>query len=309
MQGAALLGVALIVFSALSLATKGVAIKYLHADDVGVITMIFLRNLGATPFFWAIALWRVGGAQMFNVRPSVMAAAAGAGAFCYYLGGLADFASLEFIDAGVQRMLLFTYPAMVVLLDSLWRRGLPPRRQVLALATTTVGLFLVLGGLESGIGGLNRWGVLLALFAASTVAVYLMVNQTYARLIGSIRFLIYAQTGALAAMACHFVVSFEPVDLDLRARAWLTLAYLSLFVAVMTWLAMAEGVRIIGASRAALVSTVGPPATLLLAYWFLGEVMSPGQLAGAAVIILSIVALEARLPQSRARPAEAATKR
>ena len=145
--------------------------------------------------------------------------------------------------------------------------------------------------------------MILALFAASTVAVYLMVNQTYARLIGSIRFLIYAQTGALAAMTCHFGVTVEAVDLDLLTRAWLVLAYLSVFVAVLTCLAIAEGVRIIGAPRAALLSTVGPPATLVLAYLLLDEIMSLGQLAGAAVIIIGVAALEARVPRASTKSA------
>lgn len=301
--GSAAFGVALIIFSAVALSTKGIAVKYLHADDVDVITMLFIRNLAAAPFFWIFAVIRLGGSQIFAVRPSAMAAAAGAGMFCYYLGGIADFASLEFIDASVQRMLLFTYPAMVVLLESLRRRGAPPRRQVMALALTSVGLFLVLSGIDSGVGrGLDRWGVVLALFAALTVAVYLLVNQTYARIFGSIRFLIYAQTGALAAMACHFGISVEAVDLDLPPRAWLVLAYLSVFVAVLTWLAIAEGVRLIGATRAALVSTVGPPATVLLAYLLLDEViiMTPAQLGGAVVIVLGVVVLEARLPRSGA---------
>ena len=117
--GSAAFGVALIIFSAFALSTKGIAVKYLHADDVDVITMLFIRNLAAAPFFWIFAVIRLGGSQIFAVRPSAMAAAAGAGIFCYYLGGIADFASLEFIDASVQRMLLFTYPAMVVLLESL----------------------------------------------------------------------------------------------------------------------------------------------------------------------------------------------
>ncbi len=295
-RGAAF-GIALIVFSALTLATKGIAVKFLHADDVDVITMLFVRNLAAAPFFWAVAVLRLGGSEIFNVRPSALAAAAGAGIFCYYLGGLADFASLEFIDASMQRMLLFTYPALVVLLESIRRRGVPPRRQVLALLLTSAGLFLVLGGFGALDNGLDQWGVVLALFAAFTVAVYLLVNQTYARMIGSIRFLVYAQTGALAAMACHFAVSVDAVDLDLPPRAWLVLAYLSVFVAVLTWLAIAEGVRLIGATRAALLSTVGPPATVLLAYLLLGEVMTPRQLTGAAIIVFGVVVLEVRLPR------------
>ncbi|MDA0261759.1 MAG: DMT family transporter, partial [Proteobacteria bacterium] len=280
-------GVGLVVFAALTLATKGIAIKFLHADQVDVITMLFVRNMAATPFFWAFAVWRIGAAEILNVRPGSVLAAAAAGVFCYYFGGLAEFASLEFVDASVQRLLIFTFPAMVVLLEAMRRSAMPPRRQIIALGLTSMGLFLVLGGVDSKLeGSLDRWGVVLALFAAFTVAVYLLVNQSVARLMGSIRFLIYAQTGALSAMACHFAVTVEEVDLALPVRAWWVLGYLSVFVAVLTWLAMAEGVRIIGASRAALVSTIGPPATLLLAYLMLGEVMTPVQLAGAAVIIL-----------------------
>jgi len=292
------LGVILIIFSALTLATKGVAVKFLHADDVDLLTMLFVRNLVAAPFFWLFALWRIGAAQIFDVKIGAMAAAATAGVFCYYVGGLADFASLEVVDASVQRLLLFTYPVMVVVLDALRRRGMPPGRQILALVLTSFGLVLVLGsrGETSG-GGLDTWGIVLALFAALTVAVYLLVNQTYARLIGSIRFLIYAQTGALAAMTCHFGVSFEPVDLALTTRAWLILCYLSLVVAVLTWLAIAEGVRLIGAPRAALLSTIGPVATLILAYLLLGETMTSSQLAGAAVIVLGVVVLETPLPR------------
>jgi len=67
----------------------------------------------------------------------------------------------------------------------------------------------------------------------------------------------------------------------------------------LSWLAIAEGVRLIGATRAALLSTVGPPATVLLAYLLLGEVMTPTQLTGAAVIVFGVVVLEVRLPRAR----------
>ena len=306
------LGIVLIIFSALTLATKGIAVKFLHADDVDLITMLFVRNLAAAPFFWLFALWRIGAAEIFDVKIGAMVAAAAAGVFCYYVGGLADFASLEFVDASVQRLLLFTYPVMVMVLDALRRCGMPPGRQILALILTSCGLVLVLDAGGETLGGeLNTWGVVLALFAALTVAVYLLVNQTYARMIGSIRFLIYAQTGALAAMICHFGVSFEPVDLALTTRAWLILCYLSLVVAVLTWLAIAEGVRLLGAPRAALLSTIGPAATLILAYLLLGETMTSSQLAGAAVIVLGVVALETPLPRgglARSRAARSTAK-
>ena len=68
--GSATLGIALIVFSFLALATKGIVIKFLHADDVNVITMLFVRNLAAAPFFWMFAVLRLGGSQMLTSGPA-----------------------------------------------------------------------------------------------------------------------------------------------------------------------------------------------------------------------------------------------
>jgi drug/metabolite transporter (DMT)-like permease len=53
----------------------------------------------------------------------------------------------------------------------------------------------------------------------------------------------------------------------------------------------AEGVRRVGAQRAAIGSTVGPPTTIVLAALFLGERLNGWQLAGSAMIVVSVLML------------------
>jgi drug/metabolite transporter (DMT)-like permease len=55
---------------------------------------------------------------------------------------------------------------------------------------------------------------------------------------------------------------------------------------------MAEGVRRIGASRASVISTLGPPATAIMAYKLTGEILSVGQLMGIGLVLVGVLALE-----------------
>ena len=69
-------------------------------------------------------------------RPSI------AGITCYYVGALVDFWALTLIDASIERVLLFSYPALVVLISSVMRRRAPEARVVLAMLVTYVGHLL-----------------------------------------------------------------------------------------------------------------------------------------------------------------------
>jgi drug/metabolite transporter (DMT)-like permease len=71
---------------------------------------------------------------------------------------------------------------------------------------------------------------------------------------------------------------------------------MALFCSVLPFLLITEGIRRVGASRSALISTVGPVSTLVLAALLLGETLVPSQLAGAALVIVAILALEGKLP-------------
>jgi drug/metabolite transporter (DMT)-like permease len=75
------------------------------------------------------------------------------------------------------------------------------------------------------------------------------------------------------------------------------IAGIVVFATIVPMLAMAEGVRRLGAPRASLVSTIGPPTTILLGAWLFGERLHPAQWCGVALIVAGILTLEgARRP-------------
>jgi drug/metabolite transporter (DMT)-like permease len=90
----------------------------------------------------------------------------------------------------------------------------------------------------------------------------------------------------------HYQIAQGWQNIDLSGSAWLTLAALIVFSTVLPLMLMAEGVRRVGASRAALISTLGPPATAIMAYHLTGEVLTLSQLAGIALVIIGVLSLE-----------------
>ena len=278
-------------------------VKFVYAEGVDLVTAVAVRTSIAVPFLWAFAAWRLGAVAIVRANPRVALAAAGAGVITYYLGALADFGSLSLIDAGLQRILVFSYPAMVVRLDAAQRRALPPPRQWVVLGLVNLGIFLVIGGFDVSLLLANMAGTTLALLSALSFAIYMLVTQNFVALIGSVRFTVYAHSAAGAALLAHFFAGWEPGTLELTSRAWGMLLFMGTFSAAIPYFMFAEGIRRIGAPRAALISAVGPAATVVLAHVFLGEVMALTQIAGAAMIVGAVLALEGRLTKRAvARP-------
>jgi len=215
-----------------------------------------------------------------------------AGIICYYVGAMVDFWALELIDASIERVLLFSYPALVVLIGSFMRRQAPARKVVLAMLVTYVGIFFAMGGVDLGELRANLFGASLVLIAALTTAIYFLIGERFVHELGSTRFAAIGMSSSAVVLTLHFALfrSFDEVR-ALDAHAWLLLLVLGIACMFLPGLMQAEGVRRVGAQRAAIGSTVGPPTTILLAALFLGERLNGWQLLGSAMIVASVLVL------------------
>ncbi len=288
------LGLLLAMGGAMLLASKGILAKLLYAEGVDVTTLVTVRSAAALPVFWAWAVLRLGWGRVVVREPRAIWISAIAGLACYYAGALVNFEALRLIDASLERVLLYAYPSFVVLVLAVQRGRMPPARTLVALAMTYLGIVLAVGVLDSALFRANAYGAGLALLSAVGFTFYFLANQAAAARIGSIRFTVFAMTAATAALVVHLLALRAPLDelAGFTPAAWGWMALLVGGVTVLPLFMLAEGVRRLGAERAALVSTIGPPTTILLAWAVLGEVLAPLQLLGAAVVIAGIVVLE-----------------
>ena len=290
-----LLGSILVAAGAVLLAAKGLFAKHLYALGLSFNDVAAIRSVMAVPGFALLAWLYQGPAPAGHAlsRNDLMLAIF-AGLLCYYLGALANFYALTTIDASVERPLLFAYPIFVVLITTIMTHKPPSHRVLLALMLTTLGVILVTGALQTELSASEWSGMAWILFCSLSIAIYFLISGELTQRLGSGLFTLIAMTAAAIGMAIHyqFVEGWE--NINLTEAAWWTLIALVVFSTVLPLFLMAEGVRRVGAAKAALISTIGPPATALMAYELTGEILSISQFAGIGLVVIGVLALEIR---------------
>ena len=285
-------GLLLVVIAAVLLSAKGILSKLLYAEGLDFQEVITIRSVFALPLFWLYGIYIIGLPKLIKVDRKGLLGALAAGFFCYFIGGSLDFYALTLIDASLERVLLYTYPALIVLITALLKRRSPPLSVMCAVVMTYVGILFAIGIFDFTLWQANSFGALLVLICAVTYAGYFFANDLVGNRIGSIVFTIYAMSAATLALVLHYSLDHTISELALSPRAWWLLLIMVVFVTVVPLFMMAEGVKQIGAQRAGLLSTVGPASTIILAAIFLGEGMRWFQYAGVAITLAGIMILE-----------------
>ena len=193
-------------------ASKGLFAKALYQRGVGFELLVTARALLAVPLFAWVALRVPARTPDASAEPAsrprarAVLAAVVAGFVCYYVGALVDFWALTLIDASIERVLLFSYPALVVLIGSCLQRRAPEARVLAAMVVTYVGIFFAMGGIDSSELRANLFGAALVLVAAFTTAIYFLIGERYTHELGSTRFAAIGMSSAAAMLALHFAL-------------------------------------------------------------------------------------------------------
>ena len=218
----------------------------------------------------------------------------------YYLSSFFDFFGLQFISAGLERLILFTNPTIVVVLSALFLAKPISRRVAAALLVSYVGL------------GLAYWhdlvitndtkalitGTALVLASALCYAVYMMVGTGFTRRIGSTRFTAYMMLVATVFVMTQFFIMRPLSALDLPMKIYAYSVCLAVFsTALPVWM-MAEALKRIGASDASMIGTIGPVVTIFLGAIFLGEDVSAMQLIGAGLVLAGVAMISLARPKT-----------
>jgi drug/metabolite transporter (DMT)-like permease len=288
-------GVLLCLASSAGFGAMAVLAKDAYAAGVGVLTLVALRLLLAAPFLWATA-----GALRLprpSRRDAGLALLVGAGPFAAQ--ALTFFAAVERLDAAVAELLVFTYPAIVLLATAALRRVAPSPTTWAVLSLALSGAALVLLG--GGAGPMDALGVALSLAAAVAYAGYLMAAEGIGARIDGVVMAALVTTGAgLSALAVAALGG--GLDLGLPARGWLVIAVLAVLCTAGPLVALYAGLRLVGASTASILSLVEPVVTVVLAAAFLGERLAAPQLAGAGLVLAAVLVVARPAPAPGARP-------
>jgi drug/metabolite transporter (DMT)-like permease len=286
-------GVLCAVLGALGFSFKSVLIRAAYRYGVDAETLLCLRMGYSLPLLMLMAF------ALEHVAPTALSRRdwfelCVLGLLGYYLASYLDFLGLRYITAALERIVLFIYPTLVVLLSALFLGTPLTRTTVLVLIVSYAGVLLsVAGNLRSGLHA-TAIGVALVLGSALSFALYLLRSGQTVQRLGSTVVTIYA-TG-IACIAC--VAQFACLrPLSALRQPWPVHALgmaLALFSTVLPIWLVTEAIRRLGASTSAMIATLGPVLTILLANLFLHEPFNVLQLAGAALVILSVMYLTDR---------------
>lgn len=267
---------------------KAILIKLAYQWEApDAITLLALRMLYSAPFFVVMAWWAARLPTAPTLRGADWARLAWLGFIGYYVASLLDFLGLLYITASLERLVMFLYPTIVVVLSALLYRTPVTRRHVGALVMSYVGIaFVFWYDLRiSGDVAATLTGGALVFASAVLYALYLVQAGDIIARLGSMRFIAWAMLGSTFFVLIHFLLARPLAALYVPASIHgLTLAMAVFSTVLPTWL-IAEALRRIGANNASLIGSLGPVFTIGLGAAMLGEAIAAIQLAGAAFVV------------------------
>ena len=291
-----ILGTALVIVSAIAFSAKAIFVKLAYGDGatavrVDPVTLLTMRMGLALPLFVLIAWWSSQHTE-YSLNRRDWLALVGIGLMGYYGASLFDFWGLMYISASLERLILFLNPTLVVFISALAIGYRIQARDVFALVTSYAGIALVFTHDLS----VNRDNVLLGatlvLLSAILYAGYLVGAGQMIKRVGAVRFAAYASIVSTVAIMMHFLLSREmPVLTGQSTRVWVLTACMALISTVLPVVMMAEGMRRVGSSNAAMMSSIGPIATIFMGNIFLGEPITGVQLSGATLVMIGVLAI------------------
>ena len=284
----ALTGVIFALIAAVGFSAKSILIKLAYLDHVDAITLLALRMVFSVPFFVAVAIW-VNRRHSVPLKQQDWFAVIALGLLGYYLSSYLDFLGLQYISAGLERLILFLYPTMTVILSALIYKRAIGRKVIAAMALSYAGILLVF--LHDV--GMSQGSVLLgaSLVFASTLSysAYLVgAGHAIAR-IGATRFTAYAMVVASAASLLQFGVTHPLSALDLPLRVYELSIAMAIFSTVLPVFLLSYAIKRIGSGNSSLIGSAGPVVTIALAYVFLNEGVSLLQIAGSSLVLAGVI--------------------
>lgn len=282
-------GLICLLLGAVLFSSKGVIIKLAYTYGVSSISLLGLRMIFALPLFLLIGYLR---GRNDRTTPALaitdVLIIVVLGVFGYYLASYTDFLGLQYVSAGMERVILFIYPTMVLLLQRVVFGTRIRPVQWVATAVCYLGIGIAFSGSDLRVGGDFFTGASFVLLSAFLYSIYMIGSGKLAPRVGSVRFTSLALVTASVAVIVHVSLSSEPL-FGLPAMVYVYGVVMAVFCTVIPSYLVTEGVKRMGAGDAAIIGAVGPVATIALEYVVLDEYLNLAQGVGAALIIAGVV--------------------
>lgn len=286
------------VLGTILFSTKAILIKLcFKTTNIDASSLLMLPMLFALPFYAAAMWYYFANQQLKKVKPSTYFAAGLIGLLGYYISSLFDFIGLQYVSASIERIILFIYPTLAVLLNLLIFKVAITKRQWLAILITYIGIGLAYWGELNQIPDTKMFffGTWMILICAITFAFYLVGSGKIIPKIGAPQFTSLSMLAASVGIFIHYFVTHQQgiasiVDMPIlySSSIWLVIA-LAIIGTVIPSFLMSGGMKRIGSNDLAIITSIGPVSTLFQARWILNEAFTWEQILGTVFVVLGVI--------------------
>ncbi|MCW1873127.1 DMT family transporter (plasmid) [Erwinia sp. INIA-01] len=279
-------GITFAVLAAFGFSFKAIFVKLAYQSaPVDAVTLLALRMSMSLPFILLMAI------PILRQGPALTRKDYGwlflLGVVGYYGSSMLDFMGLQYISAGLERLILFTYPMLTILLGVAFLGKKFERKVLLAMALAYAGIifaFMHDVSVSSEIGTVITGG-LLVFGCAVLYAGYSAGSEAAIARLGAMKFSVLALLVSTLATLVHFLFTHRLTALNLPLPVYGWCLAMALFSTVLPIFWQSAAVFRIGAARAVMIGLLGPVLTIFFSWWLLKEPISLEQMVGTVLVI------------------------
>jgi drug/metabolite transporter (DMT)-like permease len=293
-RSAGFIGVVIAFLGAVLFSTKAIIVKLAFADvKVDALTLLTLRMVFSLPFYLLAAILITRNPENVKLSRKEWFYTLGLGLFGYYLSSLFDFIGLQYISAGLERLILFLYPSFAVLINAFVFKEPIRRNEGAALILTYIGIGIAYYG-ELNVDTSNPHfflGTLLVFLCSITYSVYIAGSGKMIPRIGANKFTSYALLASTAGVFVHYLARGQYDVLQSGMGLWWYGIMLALVATVIPTYMLSFAIKKVGSTKVAIISSIGPVSTILQAHYFLGEEIFMLQIIGTMLVLAGVLLL------------------
>jgi drug/metabolite transporter (DMT)-like permease len=229
-------GILLALLGAVCFSTKAIFVKLAYRDtNIDALTLLAWRMIFSVPFFVGASVFASNKSDNIKFTTRQWFYIALIGCLGYYVSSLLDFLGLQYISAGMERLILFIYPTLVLLMSALIFKVKVKPLQWLALIVTYFGLAIAFFG-EVDFSSPQKkdflLGAVLIFICAFTYAAYIVGSGRLIPKVGAIKFNSYAMSFASIGVLLHFAFFSEVSLLHLPRQVYVYSFLMAIFSTV-----------------------------------------------------------------------------
>ncbi len=252
--------------------------KYIYADGVNAITLVFLRNFLALPSLAVLAFYKH---RTLKIPLKTLPKISLLSFFGCCITPILLFSSYNYMATGTATVFHFVYPSLVVLIGIIFLKKKVPLTTVISVILCFVGICLFYNPNEA----FSFEGSAFALSSAITFAIYVTILSNYKN--EKVTGLLLSFYIALISSIITFIICIltNSLSLPVSLNGWILCIVFAFLVTTLAVVFFQQGAFIIGGEKTSILSALEPITGLIVGIIAFSEPATINVVIGSLLVV------------------------